>query len=150
MTPKDQSYSSRRTPAKATIAHLAKPRLIEAANPIAARFLYSLRLIAIHQKASRDPVPELASRLSSFQVAVKALALSQTVSTVWPENIHVSRFCCCQMTHDEVTLAAMIESAFERDRPAFERLGEGFIRPDRMARLWEGVLALVEAELTAC
>lgn len=150
MTPKNQSHTSRRIETKATIADLTEPRLIAAVNPIAARFLYSLRLIAIHHKASRDPVPELASRLSSFQVAAKALALGQTVSIVWPENIHVSRFCCCQMTHDEVTIAAMIESACERDRSAFERLGEGFIRPDRMERLWDGILALVEAELTAC
>jgi len=134
----------------ATIARLAEPPLVQSANPIAARFVYSLRLIALHQRAKRDPVPELATRLRSIDVAAKALALSQAVSAVWPENIHVSRFCCCRLTHDEATIAAMIEGALERDRPAFEQAGQGLIRPDRMERLWDDVLALVEAELRSC
>ncbi|MCK0098807.1 DNA-directed RNA polymerase subunit beta' [Qipengyuania sp. S6317L1] len=133
-----------------TIARLAEPTLVQSLNPIAARFLHSLRLIAIHQRARRDPVPELAARLSSVHVAAKALALSQIVSAVWPENIHVSRFCCCRTTHDEATIASMIEGACNRDRAQFDHAGEGFIRPDRMDRLWAGVLELVEAELTAC
>jgi hypothetical protein len=134
---------------KATIAKLARPRSIESLDPIAARFVYSLRLIALHQRAGRDPIPELASRLNSVSVAAKALALSQTVSAIWPENIHVSRFCCCKLTHDEMTIAAMIESAAVRDRAEFERAGEGLIRPNRMSRLWDNVTELVAAELSA-
>ena len=154
MTPKDQNHARNHSGSsaanKATIARLAEPRLIQSTNPIAGRFIYSLRLIAIHQKARRDPVPELATRLNSMHIAAKALALSQAVSALWPENIRVSRFCCCQLTHDEVTIAAMIEGAHDRDRAAFDRATEGFIRPDRAERLWHGVLELVEAELTSC
>lgn len=144
--------SHNRTPtsaAAATIAELAQPRLLRSADPIAARFVYSLRLIALHQRAKRDPVPELALRLSSVDVAAKALALSQEVSAVWPEDIHVSRFCCCKLTHDEATIAEMIAGALGRDRPAFDRAIGGLIRPDRAPRLWDCVLALVEAELRA-
>ena len=46
--------SQGRTPTastKATIAELAKPRTVDTVNPIAARFVYSLRLIALHQRA---------------------------------------------------------------------------------------------------
>ncbi|WP_298305752.1 DNA-directed RNA polymerase subunit beta' [uncultured Erythrobacter sp.] len=144
--------SQSRTPtaaAKATIAGLAEPRLMQSLNPIAARFVYSLRLIALHQRMKRDPVPELAIRLNSVDVAVKTLGLSQTVSATWPENLHVSRFCCCKLTHDEATAASMIEGALDRDRTAFERATAGLIRPDRAERLWDSVLALVEAELRA-
>lgn len=134
---------------KATIAGLAQPGTIETLGPIAARFVYSLRLIALHQRVRRDPVPELASRLNSINVAAKSLALSQTVSSVWPENIHVSRFCCTRLSHDEATIAAAIDAAADRHYASFVAAIEGLIRPERAERLWDDVLQLVEAELTA-
>lgn len=137
------------TSSKVAIARLAQPPLVTEANPIAARFVYSLRLIALHKKARRDPVPELAARLNSIDVTVKALALAQSISALWPENLHISRFCCCKLTHDEATIVAMIEGALGRDRPAFDRAIAGLIRPERGERLWEGVLGLVETELQA-
>ena len=144
--------SQGRTPTastKATIAELAKPRTVDTVNPIAARFVYSLRLIALHQRAKRDPISELAKRLNSVNVAAKTLALAQMVLAVWPENIHVSRFCCCKLTHDEMTIAAMIEGVAERDRGELERADGGLIRPNRMSRLWDNVTELVVAELSA-
>lgn len=134
---------------KATIARLAQPCSIETVGPIAARFVYSLRLIALHQRAGRDPIPELAAQLNSVSVAAKALALSQTVAAIWPENIHVSRFCCCKLTHDEATIAATLEAATDRDYSKFRGAVDGLIRNERAMRLWENVLELVEAELTA-
>ncbi|MEM9502000.1 MAG: DNA-directed RNA polymerase subunit beta' [Pseudomonadota bacterium] len=138
-----------RTPsasARSTIAQLASPPRIEAFGPLAARFVYSLRLIALHDRAGRDPVPELAVRLGSVETAAKALALSQAITSVWPENIQVSRFCCQSLTYDEATLAVLIDAAVQRDRPGFESTVDGLIRPDRIHRLWDGVLALVAAE----
>jgi len=132
-----------------TVAQLAEPPSVQSLDAIAARFVFSLRLIALHQKAKRDPVPELAAQLASVSVAAKALALSQTVAAIWPENLLVSRFCCCKLTHDEATIAAAIEAGGARDRPAFERAVYGLVRPDRTARLWDDVLGLVEAELRA-
>ncbi|UAB78252.1 DNA-directed RNA polymerase subunit beta' [Erythrobacter sp. SCSIO 43205] len=134
---------------KAVIAKLAEPRALASLNPIAARFVYSLRLIALHQRAKRDPVPELAARLHSVNVAAKSLALSQTVCAVWPEHIHVSRFCCCKLTHDEVTIATAIEAVADRDRAAFDRALEGLLRPDRIERVWDNASDLVMAELSA-
>lgn len=133
----------------ATIAKLAAPPKTGDLNPIAARFVYSLRLIAVHERAKRDPVPELAMRLGSVEVAAKSLALAQVIKTVWPENIHLSRFCCGLLTHDEATLGAMITSAAARDHAEFERCVQGFIRPDRHPALWDGVLSLIDAELRA-
>ena len=141
---------NRTTPAhsRRIIAQLAAPARLDILGPIAARFVYSLRLIALHQRARRDPVPELATRLGSIEVAAKSLALSQVITATWPENIHVSRFCCCAMTHDEATIAAMIEAAIGRDRSAFDVAVEGLIRPARIEALWEGAGNLVIAEMS--
>lgn len=135
--------------AKATIARLAQPPLLADQHPIAARFVYSLRLIAVHDRAGRDPVPELATRLGSIETAAKALALGQAIKATWPEDIHISRFCCGLMSHDEATIATMITAAATRDRAMFEDAINGLIRPDRAHRLWDAVLGLVAAEVRA-
>lgn len=131
---------------RSTLARLAEPPRIENCGPIGARFVYSLRLIALHERAARDPVPELTVRLGSVETAAKALALAQMISVTWPENIHVSRFCCCILTHDEATIAALIDSASRRDREGFEGAITGLIRPERVHRLWDAVLGLIAAE----
>lgn len=135
--------------ARATIAALATPSRVETLGPIAGRFVHALRLIALHERIGRDPVPELAVRLGSVEVAAKALILAQTISASWPENIHVSRFCCRLLSHDEATIGAFVDAAAGADRPAFEAALAGLIRADRMPRLWEGALALTAAELRA-
>ncbi|QUL37560.1 DNA-directed RNA polymerase subunit beta' [Erythrobacter sp. JK5] len=132
--------------ALSTIARLASPPRIEDTGPVAARFIYSLRLIAVHERAGRDPVPELALRLGSVEIAARTLALSQTITATWPENIHVSRFCCGLLTHDEATIGALIDAVCARSRTGFEHAIEGFVRPERMYRLWDAGIALVEAE----
>jgi hypothetical protein len=97
----------------------------------------------------RDPVPELAVRLGGVEVAAKALILSHAISASWPENIHVSRFCCQLLSHDEATIGAIVDAAAQRDRIGFENALSGLIRPERMHRLWDGALALVAAEMRA-
>ena len=132
-----------------TIAALAAPPRIERLGPVGGRFVHALRLIALHERIGRDPVPELAVRLGSVEVAAKALILAQTISANWPENIHVSRFCCRLMSHDEATIGAFVDAAARADRAGFEAALAGLVRPDRMHRLWEGSLALVAAEMRA-
>lgn len=131
------------------IAALAAPSRVEALGPIAGRFMHALRLIALHERMGRDPVPELAVRLGSVEVAAKALILAQAISASWPENIHVSRFCCRLLSHDEATIGAFVDAAAAGDRTGFEAALTGLVRPERMARLWEGALALAAAELRA-
>lgn len=135
---------------QAVIAQLAKPPCAADLDPIAARFIYSLRLIALHERAKRDPVPELAMRLGNVEVAAKSLALANAISATWPENIRVSRFCCGYLSHDEATIAALTNSAANRDPGMFEHAVAGFIRPDRTHRLWEAALDLVTAEFRGC
>ncbi len=131
------------------IAALAKPPQVEALGPVGARFVHALRLIALHERVGRDPVPELAVRLGSVEIAARSLILAQTISACWPENIHVSRFCCRLLSHDEVTIGAMVDAAARCDRAGFETVLTGLVRPERWHRLWDGALALVAAEMRA-
>lgn len=132
---------------RSIIAQMAEPPRMGKIGPIAARFLYSLRLIALHDRARRDPLPELAARLGSVEAAAKAFDLAQAISGSWPENIHVSRFCCDLLTHDEATIGALVDAVCERDRPGFESGIAGLIRPDRIERLWDAALDLVVVEM---
>ena len=144
--------SDERSPTATTrkaIAALAVPQRVDILGPIGGRFVHALRLIALHERLGRDPVPELAVRLGSVEVAAKALILAQAISASWPENIHVSRFCCRILSHDEATIGAFVDAAAAADRAAFEAVLSGLIRVDRMPRLWEGALALTAAELRA-
>lgn len=135
--------------AQTIIAALAASPRIEALGPVGGRFVHALRLIALHERAGRDPLPELALRLGSIEVAAKVLILTQEIEANWPENIHVSRFCCQMLSHDEATIGAFVDAAAKADRRAFEDSLAGLIRPDRMHRLWVGALALIGAELRA-
>jgi len=128
------------------VTGLAQPASLCSLGPIAKRFIYSLRLIALHDRVKRDPVPELTMRLGGVEIAAKSLALSQAIGATWPECIHVSCFCYQKLTHDEATIGALIDHAGLRDRRGFEGQVEGLIRPERVHRLWEGVLGLIAAE----
>lgn len=137
------------TTAQMIIEALTAPPRVEALGPIGGRFVHALRLIALHERVGRDPVPELALRLGGVEVAAKSLMLANTISASWPEQFHVSRFCCRLMSHDEATIGAFVDAAANGDRIGFEATLAGLIRPDRMHRLWEGALALTAAELRA-
>lgn len=131
------------------IAALAAPPRIEQLGPIAGRFIHALRLIALHERLGRDPVPELAARLGSVEIAAKALILAQTIAATWPENIAVSRFCCRLMSHDEATIGAFVDAAAAADLRGFEAALDGLVRAERAHRLWEAALALAAAEIRA-
>ena len=135
--------------ATAIIAALAAPPRMDRLGPVAGRFVHALRLIALHDQAGRDPLPELALRLGSVEVAAKALILAQSISAAWPETIHLSRFCCRLLSHDEATIGRFVDAAAQGERAGFEDALTGLIRPERMPRLWEGALALTAAELRA-
>ncbi|MCR9179795.1 DNA-directed RNA polymerase subunit beta' [Erythrobacter sanguineus] len=139
--------NSSSTTAQDIIAALAVPPPIDTLGPIAGRFIHALRLIALHERIGRDPVPELAVRLGSVDIAAKSLILAHAISSTWPENIHVSRFCCRLLSHDEASIGGFVDAASRRDRAGFEAILGDLIRTDRMHRLWEAALALIAAEM---
>jgi hypothetical protein len=117
------------------IAALAAPARVERLGRVAGRFIHALRLIAVYERAGHDPVPELAARLGSVEVAAKALILAQAIAATWPENITVSRFCCRLLSHDEATIGGFVDAAAAGDRRRFEVTLDGLLRPDRAHRL---------------
>lgn len=129
------------------IESLATPPPVASLGPIAGRFIHALRLIAFYERVGRDPVHELAAKLTSVDVAAKALILAQAIAATWPERAVVKRFCCRYLSHDEATIGAIVDAATHGDRRGFEAALDGLIRTDRAHRLWEGALALVSAEL---
>jgi hypothetical protein len=133
----------------AILEKLAQVASISQLDAVASRFVYSLRLIALHERVKRDPVPELTMRLGGVDIAARTLGLSHVIASVWPENVHVSPFCCQRLTHDEATIGALLDRAWGRDRNGFEQQVEGLVRPERVHRLWDATLALVQAELRA-
>ncbi len=139
------------TPAtySSAIEGLSQPRRITDLGPVAARFTYALRLIALHERARRDPVPELAARLGNMEIAAKSLALSYAIASTWPEDIHITRFCCPLLSHDEATIGTLIDCAGRRDSTGFAQQIEGLIRAERVHRLWDAVLGLLNAEMRA-
>ncbi|MFM7403338.1 MAG: hypothetical protein ACKO1N_04420 [Erythrobacter sp.] len=74
---------------RSIIAALAAPPRAERLGPVASRFVHALRLIAVHERVGRDPVPELAVRLGSVEVAAKALILAQAMP---PRRPRTSQF----------------------------------------------------------
>ncbi len=67
----------------------------------------------------------------------------------WPDNIHVSRFCCRLLSHDEATIGAVVDAAAKGDRAGFDDALSGLVRSDRMRRLWDAALSLAGAEMRA-
>ena len=125
------------------------PRIADL-HPVAARFIYSLRLVAAYKRAKRDPAAELANRLGSIQTAIKALQFVETVGHAWPEPVLVQRFCCGCLSHDERTLGAMLDAAWNNDRAAFTEQLDGLVRSERIDRVWDDALQLVMAEAAGC
>lgn len=132
--------------ARTAVAKLAQPPQVRSLHPVAARFVYALRLIALHERSHSDPVPELTQRLGRISIAIKMLQLLETVTKGWPETVHVRRFCCGCLSHDELTLGRMLEAAWRGDRAEFGRQIDGLVRHDRIDRIWNDAVDLVMAE----
>ena len=132
------------------IAALQEVPRIADLHPVAARFVYSLRLVAAYKRARRDPAAELATRLGSIHVAIKALQFVEAIGHAWPEPVLVQRFCCGCVSHDERTVAALLDAAWRNDRAAFNEQLTGLVRSERIDRVWDDALQLAMAEAANC
>jgi len=102
-----------------------------------ARIIADFRLLALCARAGRDPVLELVHRNSCLTTAKAFIDLADTIGASWPENVTVARPCCPVVTHDEATIANMIDAARAGNREGFSAQIAGFVRHDRHDRLFE-------------
>lgn len=128
------------------IASLREPPAIAALHPVAARFVYAMRLVAAYHRAKRDPAAELATRLGSIHIAIMALQLVDTIAHAWPEPVVVRRFCCGCLSHDELTIGALLDAGWRNDRDAFAAQLQGLVSSEQINGIWDDAMQLVLAE----
>ncbi|WP_151973293.1 DNA-directed RNA polymerase subunit beta' [Erythrobacter sp. EC-HK427] len=118
------------------IAALARPPRLGDFGMGAAKAVISLRLVALCVQSGHDPIAVLARRLGGVGEAKAMFGFLDRCGAVWPERMAVHRPCCPVLGPDEATLAAMAMAADAGDHRAFERVLDGFIRPDRREGLF--------------
>lgn len=128
------------------VARLKEPTRLTAMSPLARRFIFSLRLVAVYRRAKRDPLPELTSQLGNVTVAVKALQLIEALAQSWPEPLQVRRCCCEIASHDELTMAGLVDAAVKANRDLAQMHLSGLLRPERIDRVWEAASELIASE----
>ncbi len=119
-----------------TIENLKAPPATADLSFAGARMVASFRLLALCSKAGRDPLLELTHRHSCLTTAKAFLDLADAIGACWPENVLVARPCCPVLTHDEVTIAAMVDAARAGDRTGFGAQIDGFVRREQHERLY--------------
>ncbi len=128
------------------IAALARPADLRTLPIAALHLVMAMRFCALFDRAGRDPVVELATRLGSIPAATATLKLIGTVGKIWPDPFVVGRPCCMAMTPDERTLAMMVRAAQTVDHAGFCRQIDGLVRSDRHDALFDQTVRCV-AEL---
>lgn len=125
------------------LERLQMPLLIENQSITAIRAVVALRLIAVASRAGRDPLPLLAQRFASITAAKAFIDFADMAGGYWPENFKVMCPCSRTMTHDELTIALLVDCAAAGQREVFSRVLDGLIRHDRHERLFEQAKAMV-------
>ena len=114
----------------------------------ALHLVMAMRLCALCERAERDPLAELSTRIGSVTAASQIVALLSLVRRSWPEPFVVGRPCCMAMTPDEATLANLARRAMSADRAGFGAQIEGLVRSSRHEALFDQSVRCV-AELAA-
>lgn len=123
-----------------TIARLAQAPDLRTQSHGAVHLVMTMRLRPIFERAERDPVGELSTRLRSVPAAIAALELCDRIVAAWPDGFAVNRPCCIKMTPDEHTLAQMARSALAGDRAGFAAVLDGLVRLGRQERLFDATV----------
>lgn len=125
------------------LAELARPADLRALSLPVLHVVMAMRLAALFDRAGRDPLVEMTTRLASITAAEQLLALVRLVARSWPEPYMAGRPCCLHMTPDERTLAGMVRAAAKADRAGFGRQIDGFVRADRHEPLFQQTVLAV-------
>jgi len=128
------------------IAKLKEPGKLSDLSPIAQRFVFSLRLVAVYRKAGRDPVAELTARMGTVTVAVRALQLIESFAHAWPDPLQLRRCCCQLLSFDELTLSAALQAAADGERCVFEHQLADMLPSEVRETVWASAIEYVTAE----
>ena len=129
----------------AQVRALASPPDLRHQPLVVLHLVMATRLIALCDRAGRDPVCELALRVRSCAAATALVGLSAALVRAWPDALVTGRPCCMAMTPDEATLAGMARAGLAGDRAAFSRTIAGLIRPDRHEPLYDATVGALAA-----
>jgi hypothetical protein len=129
----------------ATIAALARPTDLRGLSLPALQLIMAMRMCALFESASRDPILELTTRFRSVTAARSVLELAESVRRCWPESFMVHRPCCLALSPDENTLAAMIRAVCGRSSIGFYNTLQGLVRADRLEHLHDVTIRAVAA-----
>lgn len=111
--------AERRGAGQSRVAGLAVPASLTGLTLRQVHVVMAMRLAVVCHQAGRDPLPEMAARLRSMPAARALLDLHALIGDAWPEAFMVSRPCCALISHDEVTLAALVAAAADCDANCF-------------------------------
>ena len=102
-----------------------------------------MRLWALMARMERCAMGALAERFGSMRAAAHFHLLVEEMMAAWPDPFCVSPPCSPRLSHDEATLAEMVQVAACGDRPGFDRLLADLIPASERERLFlsSGVLA---------
>ena len=125
--PFNESGRRRRALRESIIERLRQTPRIDDLTLVGLRAVMCFRVLALCSTAGREPVAELSGRLGSVGEAVGFLALADEAGKCWPENFTVMRPCCRLLSPDEASMAMMIQTARNADRPGFERIANGYL-----------------------
>jgi hypothetical protein len=108
--------------APAPLAAGALGSALAPAPSAAHRIIRALRIAALAKAGAVDPQARLAELLGSEAAARAFTLLLIAMGQAWPDPLTVFRPCCPRLTHDEMTMLAMLHHAERGDRPAFDTL----------------------------
>ena len=105
-----------------SVTLLARPRSLADLSMEQLRLVGAVRLWPLAAKMRCCPLKAIAGRLGNLRAAAHLQLMIEEMGAAWPDPFCVAPPGSPAMTHDEATLAEMIEYAACGDRPAFDRL----------------------------
>ncbi len=125
---------------------LMRPTRARDVDPSAMALVMATRIAVAYQRRGADPLPHLARRTGCAAAAAKLLHCIHVTGTAWPEPFCLSPPCCRSLSHDEATLAALVESVVANDRPGFDAASRDLIDEDGRAAIWRELACLAAAD----
>jgi hypothetical protein len=124
------------------IDSLAFPMTVAMLAPRHAALTEALRIWGLMGRMGWCPARLLTDRLGTMRAAAHFQLLMEKIGAAWPEPFCISPPCSPRLSHDEATLAQMVQLAGDGDLPGFDRLLADLIPADERERLYVSARSL--------